>query len=115
MSAVVEAIGDAIGDVFEAVGDVVESVVDVVSDVVEFVGDTVQKVLDDPLPMLLQIGVEHLCQLKRNGKKVREVAMVDYSLGEMLNQLTKMQILETQLEIQLKLVFINQGRRYLEF
>jgi len=56
MSAVVEFVSDVIGDVFEAVGDVVESVVDVVSDVVEFVGDTVQAVLDDPLPMLLQIA-----------------------------------------------------------
>ena len=59
MSAVADLIEDAVdavGDVIEAVGDVVEDVVDVVVDVVEFVGDTVQAVLDDPLPMLLQIA-----------------------------------------------------------
>jgi hypothetical protein len=56
MSAVVEAIGDAIGDVFEAVGDVVEDVVDFVGEAVEKVGDVVQAVLDDPLPVLLSIA-----------------------------------------------------------
>ena len=65
--------------------------------------------------MPLPIGVEHLCQVKHNGKKVREVVTVDYFLGGMKNQLTKMQILETQLETQLKLEFMNKGRRYLEF
>jgi hypothetical protein len=56
MSAVVEAIGDALGDVFEAVGDVVEDVVDFVGEAVEKVGDVVQAVLDDPLPVLLSIA-----------------------------------------------------------
>jgi len=56
MSAVVEAISDAVSDVFEAVGDVVEDVVEFVGDAVEKVGDVVQAVLDDPLPVLLSVA-----------------------------------------------------------
>ena len=56
MSAVVEAISDAVSDVFEAVGDVVEDVVDFVGEAVEKVGDVVQAVLDDPLPVLLSVA-----------------------------------------------------------
>ena len=56
MSAVVEAISDAVGDVFEAVGDVVEDVVDFVGDAIETVGDVVQAVIDDPLPVLLSVA-----------------------------------------------------------
>jgi len=56
MSAVVEAISDAVSDVFEAVGDVVEDVVEFVGDAVEKVGDVVQAVIDDPLPVLLSVA-----------------------------------------------------------
>ena len=56
MSAVVEAISDAVSDVFEAVGDVVEDVVEFVGEAVEKVGDVVQAVLDDPLPVLLSVA-----------------------------------------------------------
>ena len=56
MGAVADFVGDAIEGVVDAVGDVVEAVGDAVSDAVEFVGDTVQKVLDDPLPVLLQVA-----------------------------------------------------------
>lgn len=50
MSAVVEAIGDAVGGVVEAVGDAVEWVGDTVSNVVE-------AAMDDPVKAALQIGV----------------------------------------------------------
>ena len=56
MSAVVEAISDAVSDVFEAVGDVVEDVVEFVGEAVEKVGDVVQAVIDDPLPVLLSVA-----------------------------------------------------------
>jgi len=56
MSAVVEAVSNAVSDVFEAVGDVVEDVVEFVGDAVEKVGDVVQAVIDDPLPVLLSVA-----------------------------------------------------------
>ena len=60
MSAVVEAIGDAVGDVVEFVGDVGETVVEAAGDVVEVVGDVaegiVQGAIDDPLGTIAKVG-----------------------------------------------------------
>jgi hypothetical protein len=60
MSAVVEAIGNAVGDVVEFVGDVGETIVQAAGDVVEAVGDVAQGVvqgaLDDPLGTIAKIG-----------------------------------------------------------
>jgi hypothetical protein len=60
MSAVVEAIGNAVGDVVEFVGDVGETVVQAAGDVVEVVGDVaegvVQGAIDDPLGTIAKVG-----------------------------------------------------------
>jgi hypothetical protein len=60
MGGVVEAIGDAIGDVVEAVGDVAEAVVDVAVDVVEAVGDavesTVEAAVNDPIGTIAKVA-----------------------------------------------------------
>jgi len=60
MSAVVEAIGNAVGDVVEFVGDVGETVVQAAGDVVEAVGDVaegvVQGAVEDPLGTIAKVG-----------------------------------------------------------
>jgi hypothetical protein len=57
MSAVVSAIGNAIGGVVEAVGDVVEGVGDVLSDVGEAIDDyVIQPILDDPLTAVATVA-----------------------------------------------------------
>jgi hypothetical protein len=60
MSAVVEAIGNAVGDVVEFVGDVGETVVQAAGDVVEVVGDVaegvVQGAVEDPLGTIAKVG-----------------------------------------------------------
>lgn len=60
MSAVVEAIGDVVGDVIDFAGDVVETVVETAVDVVETVADTAVKVvegaIDDPIGTIIKVG-----------------------------------------------------------
>jgi hypothetical protein len=57
MSAVVSAIGDAIGGVVEAVGDVVEGIGDVISDVGKAIDDyVIQPILDDPLTAVATVA-----------------------------------------------------------
>ncbi len=57
MSAVVEAIGDAVGGVVEAVGDAVEGIGDVLSDVGSAIDDyVIQPILDDPLTAVATVA-----------------------------------------------------------
>lgn len=57
MSAVVSAIGDAIGGVVEAVGDAVEGIGDVLSDVGSAIDDyVIQPILDDPLTAVATVA-----------------------------------------------------------
>lgn len=57
MSAVVEAIGDAVGGVVEAVGDAVEGIGDVISDVGSAIDDyVIQPILDDPLTAVATVA-----------------------------------------------------------
>jgi hypothetical protein len=60
MSAVVEFVGDVVGDVVEFVGDVGETVVQAAGDVVEVVSDVAQNVvqtaIDDPLGTIAKVG-----------------------------------------------------------
>jgi hypothetical protein len=60
MSAVVEAVVGAVGDVAEFVGDIGETVVEAAGDVVEVVGDVAQGVVqgavDDPLGTIVKVG-----------------------------------------------------------
>jgi hypothetical protein len=57
MSAVVSAIGDAIGGVVEAVGDAVEAVGDVVGDIGKAIDDyVIQPILDDPLTAIATVA-----------------------------------------------------------
>jgi hypothetical protein len=57
MSAVVSAIGDAIGGIVEAVGDAVEAVGDVVGDIGKAIDDyVIQPILDDPLTAVATVA-----------------------------------------------------------
>jgi len=57
MSAVVSAIGDAIGGIVEGVGDVVESVGDVLGDIGSAIDDyVIQPILDDPLTAIATVA-----------------------------------------------------------
>lgn len=60
MSAVVESIGDALGDVVEFAGDIGETVVEAAGDVVGVVSDVAQGVvqgaIDDPLGTIVKVG-----------------------------------------------------------
>jgi hypothetical protein len=57
MSAVVSAIGDAIGGVVEAVGDAVEAVGDVIGDIGKAIDDyVIQPILDDPLTAIATVA-----------------------------------------------------------
>jgi hypothetical protein len=57
MSAVVSAIGDAIGGVVEGVGDVLEGVGDVIGDVGKAIDDyVIQPILDDPLTAIATVA-----------------------------------------------------------
>ena len=56
MGAVVNAVFSAVEDVVEVVGDAVETVSDVVETVVDTVGTAVEGVLENPLPVILQIA-----------------------------------------------------------
>jgi hypothetical protein len=57
MSAVVSAIGDAIGGIVEGVGDVVEGVGDVIGDIGSAIDDyVIQPILDDPLTAIATVA-----------------------------------------------------------
>lgn len=58
MGAVAEAVGNAVGDVFEAAGDAVSDVGKAVESVGQAIGDTAQAIAQDPIPVLVSVAAQ---------------------------------------------------------